>query len=49
MVVIAKLFQELLAGGSKRSEFSVEELGGECRRNGYAIPQMQFSRKEKEK
>ena len=39
----------LLAGGSKRSEFSVEELGGECRRNGYAIPQMQFSRKEKEK
>ena len=39
----------LLAGGSKRSEFSVEELGGECCRNGYAIPQMQFSRKEKEK
>ncbi len=39
----------VLSGSSKRAEYEVEELGGSIRENGYSIPQMQFSRKEKEK
>ena len=39
----------VLSGSSKRAAYEVEELGGSIRENGYSIPQMQFSRKEKEK
>ena len=35
-----------LTGGDRSADFTVQELDGERRENGYAIPELQISRKE---
>ena len=36
----------VLTGGDRSVDFTVQELDGERRENGYAIPELQISRKE---
>jgi len=36
----------VLTGGDRSADFTVQELDGERRENGYAIPELQISRKE---
>lgn len=36
----------VLTGGDRSADFTVQELDGERRENGYAIPKLQISRKE---
>ena len=39
----------VLTGGDRSADFTVQELDGERRENGYAIPELQISRKEKKR
>ena len=38
--------RQVLTGGDRSADFTVQELDGERRENGYAIPELQISRKE---
>ena len=43
---ILLLLLAVLTGGDRSADFTVQELDGERRENGYAIPELQISRKE---
>ena len=44
--ISAVLLLAVLTGGDRSADFTVQELDGERRENGYAIPELQISRKE---